>query len=441
MSEAKGIGEILGGLALAAAAGLLNGSWNAAFNPKLALAVGPKSTVQTVQLGRQRTVLRSLSIALSSLHLNTEIKYDLDYHYAWAIFQLYSGIVNCFVSLLWAGGPANVSYIVSQLPTTTIVLLVLFAILWGCSLILFGVGCKVAGVGLGTSLRIGILLIIGTFLPLLYYRRIITATGGVIMAGLAIVCVGLYFSAESLRIRDIDIKKLHEEQTTIEGKASLEEKNESSGKTCIDQLSDSESQRRRNTATSTGFPSESTSEEEVLVQEEYSTLFKVSVCLLGGILASLFQFAFIFGQDIINVAKNDAHTPIGGSAAIIWLFTLTIGCIPSIVYGFYSSPKGIPLKTIWRCPWWRHFIILITSITYVAPTHMYGVAASVLLPKSFAASIAWPIFMTTTVAQGMILSVLLGEWNAASPAAISYLKAGLFLSTVGVIVFMASVAI
>lgn len=439
MSEAKGIGEIIGGLALAASAGLLNGSWNAAFNPKLALAVGPKSTVQTVQLGRQRTVLHRLSTAFSS-HLKWDRKYDLDYHYAWALFQLYSGVVNFFVSLIWAGGPANVSYIVSQVSTTTVVLLVVFAILWGCSLILFGVGCKIAGVGLGTSLRIGILLVIGTFLPLLYYRRIITATGGVIMVGLAIVCVGLYFSAESLRIRDIDIRKLSQEQTTTEDKGSVEEESES-GESCNDQLSDNESQRRSNTATLTVFPSKSNSEEKVLEQEEYSTLFKVSVCLLGGILASLFQFAFIFGQDIVNVAKNDANTPIGGSAAIIWLFTLTIGCIPSIIYGFYSSPKGIPLKTIWRCPWWRHFIILLTSITYVAPTHMYGIAASVLLPKSFAASIAWPIFMTTTVAQGMILSVLLGEWNAASAEAISYLKAGLFLSTIGVIVFMASVVI
>ncbi len=438
----KGTGEIIGGLALAAVAGILNGSWNAAFNPKLALAVGPNSTVETVQLGRQRTVLRRLSNAFSS-YLKSERKYDLDYHYAWAIFQFYSGIVNCVVCLIWAGGPENVSYVVGQVPTVTIVLLVLFAILWGVGIVLFGVGCKIAGVGLGTSLRIGVVLVLGTFLPLLYYHRMKTTTGGVIMAGLSIVCVGLYFSAVSLRIRDLDILKFQQEKITVDDTHSIEGKDESNhdgSEVSADQLSNDIVQKGIERAISTGIPSEIIMEEETKAEEEYSTFVKISVCLVGGILASFFQFAFIFGQDLIEVAKNDVNTPIGGSAAIIWLFTLTIGCIPSIIYGFYSSPKEIPLKSIWRCPWWRHFIILLTSVTYVAPTHMYGIAASVLLPKQFAASIAWPIFMTTTVAQGMILSLSLGEWKIASVEALSKLKLGLLLSILGVMVFMLSVA-
>jgi hypothetical protein len=99
------------------------------------------------------------------------------------------------------------------------------------------------------------------------------------------------------------------------------------------------------------------------------------------------------------------------------------------------------LKTIWLCPWWRHLLLVFTSIIYVAPIHLYGLTVEALLPKEYAASIAWPIFMTTTVAQGMSLSLCLGEWKVASSEALSKLRIGLCLSAAGVVVFMVSVAV
>ena len=86
-------------------------------------------------------------------------------------------------------------------------------------------------------------------------------------------------------------------------------------------------------------------------------------------------------------------------------------------------------------------IVLTTSIPWVAHIHLYGLAANVLLPEKFAASIAWPILMMTTVAQGMILSIYLGEWKGASSEALSKLRKGLVLVAIGVIMFMISVAV
>jgi hypothetical protein len=175
---------------------------------------------------------------------------------------------------------------------------------------------------------------------------------------------------------------------------------------------------------------------------EYSTFIKIFVCILSGIFCSMLQFAFILGQDLIDIAESDGRTPVGGSAAIIWLFAISIGAIPSIIYGFYSSPKYIPLKTIWLSPWWRHILLICTTcIPWISHIHIYGLAANVLLPKAFAASIAWPTIMTTTVAQGMALSLCLGEWKEASNQALSKLRIGLVLSSLGVVLFMASVAV
>jgi hypothetical protein len=464
----QGVGEIIGGLALTIVAGIFNGTWNAAFNPKLALAVGPESTVQTVQLGRQRTVLHRLSMSFHSFS-STRKKYDLDYHYAWVLFQFYAAIINCIICLLWAGGPTNVSFVVGSTPTKSVMMIVIFSFLWGIGSLLFGLSCKIAGVGLGTNLTMSVVLMLGTLLPLLYFGGLNTPTGGFIIAGLIVVCCGLYFSAESLKLRDLhalstskqdqpeDETQLPVDRSQPPAQANDEENckgpvEESQGGECslVDQIlvhaEMNGSPATENSATaSSSIPSQPAEVEGKTnhgTTTEYSTFIKISLCILSGVFCSMLQFAFIFGQDLIDIAESNGRTPVGGSAAIIWLFAISIGAIPSIIYGFYSSPNYIPLKTIWLSPWWRHVLLICTTcLPWISHIHLYGLAANVLLPKAFAASIAWPSIMTTTVAQGMTLSICIGEWKEASNQALSKLRIGLILSALGVVLFMASVAV
>jgi len=319
----------------------------------------------------------------------------------------------------------------------------------GSRLHFIGVACdpQVAGVGLGTNLVFCVNLMLGTFLPLAYYGGIKSATGGVIMAGLAVVSVGLYFSAASLRIRDVDFAKAKRKQTeSTSGPvvSNIDEEARKNDNEFSEEPQQSEAQENCNGNNNMPITSTSKISTERSAQDEpeYSVFVKISVCLLAGILSSMLQFAFIFGQDLVDIAENDVTTPLGGSASIIWLFAISIGCIPSICYGFYSSPKEIPLKTIWMCPWWRHLLLICsTSLPWVAQIHLYGLAANVLLPKDFAASIAWPTLMTTTVAQGMALSICLGEWKGACAEALSKLRIGLSLTLTGVVVFMLSVLV
>ena len=282
---------------------------------------------------------------------------------------------------------------------------------------------------------------LGTFLPLAYYGGIKSATGGVIMAGLAVVSAGLYFSAASLRIRDVDFAKAkRQKRESISGPvvSNIGEDARNYDNEFPDELQQSEAQENSNGSNTQNVSTERSAQAE----PEYSVFVKISVCIIAGILCSMLQFAFIFGQSLIDVAENDGATPLGGSAAIIWLFAITVGAIPSIIYGFCSSPKEIPLKTIWMCPWWRHLLVICsTSLPWLGHIHLYGLAANVFLPKDFAASIAWPTIMTTTVAQGMALSICLGEWKGASAEALSKLRIGLSLTLTGVILFMVSLAV
>jgi len=319
------VGEMIGGLALSFISGILNGSYNAAFDPNLALATGPRASMKP-----------------------QERKFDLDFNHAWMLFQIYSTIINATVCLLWAGGPSNVLFVLGQATTASIVLLVIFSFLWGIGSFFFGRACKIAGVGIGTNLTMSIVLMLGTFLPLMYDGGIKSITGVVIIVGLLVVCFGLYFSAESLRMRDLDIMKA-ENLLTVKAKPSCSvqvsaaaDPINSEDSYSIQELQQNEAEQNpEHHVFAPDLPRNERNDN--VLNQRYSSTAKIFVCVVAGLCSSLLQFAFIFGREIIQIAEKDASTPKGGSAAIIWLFAISIGSIPSIFYGICSSSNYLPV--------------------------------------------------------------------------------------------------
>ena len=141
-------GGIIGGLIIPVVAGILNGSWNAAFSPVANLAVGPAAHRSDIN--------------------------DLGHNQAWALFQFYSAIANIILCLFWAGGPARVSWIINEASTEAIGLVVVFSILMEVGILLFGEACRIAGVGMGTNLTIGTIMALGTLLPLALNKQLTT---------------------------------------------------------------------------------------------------------------------------------------------------------------------------------------------------------------------------------------------------------------------------
>ena len=183
--------------------------------------------------------------------------------------------------------------------------------------------------------------------------------------------------------------------------------------------------------------------ENETTDKSYSTLHKVAICLVAGLLATQLQFAFVFGQDIVDIANGLDNIPEGGAAAIIWLFAISIGCPPIVAYMLYQSAQ--PMHSMWRSLWKRPLrhvkLFLTTSVPWVAHIHLYGLVSNVLLPSDVGSSIAWPLLMMTTVAQGMLLSMLLGEWKNASLRTRKKVRWGLGVAGLGMAVLMASAAV
>jgi len=257
-------------------------------------------------------------------------------------------------------------------------------------------------------------------LPLFLEEKVITTAGGIIIGGLVICCLGLYFAAMSLQTRDMDEAKDENSferdiipPTEILHNVAGDNKN-------IDE--------KMNGITS-----------------KYSTIAKFLICLTAGIMASMLQFAFVFGQPMIDLAsangKGPGSTPKSGEAAIIWLFAFPLSAPVSIIWGIIASPQSISI--LWKCrPWYRHVLIFLsTTIPWSAHIHLYGLSNTTFLPPDLAASVSWPVLMMITVLAGMMWSIVLGEWSQASLRATRQRSLGLIVVVIGVSVLMVSMVV
>lgn len=398
---------VVGGLFLITVAGICNGSWNAAFSPSTNLAVGERN--------------------------------DFNRHHAFALFQTYAVVLNVPVCLAWAGGPSRVRAILERVPSESIMLVCVFSAVWGVGTLLFGLACRVAGVGLGTNLSIGAVAVIGTLLPLLVEETLVTPAGAVVCAGLAICCVGLALATKALAQRDKDqLERRSGGSVAEENEREEEEKEEVENGHRVNN-DDNEDNDAHDADTIKARPTDNDDD-----TTNTPTWKKILVCVLTALAAVQLQFAFVFGSPITDAASSNSlpgSAPEGGGAAVIWLLAITFGAPVSVVDGLRRSP--VPLREALRvAPWWRHVrLIVTTSLPWVAHIHLYGACTTSLLPPRLAAAVGWPLLMIVTVAQSMALSVWpLREWGSASAATVRTLRTSTAVTLVGAAVLMASVA-
>ncbi len=211
--------------------------------------------------------------------------------------------------MYWAGGPNRVSAILTETPPVSIALVVVFSLLWGVGTLLFGIACKVAGVGelhssifffypclsffiiihahlsgskfvlgLGTNLTMGIIAVLGTFLPLITQNILFSPFGAIVCAGLAICCLGLWLATKALSLRDEDERQAKSQSNKNHFPLSLDD-GEDDG-----DFIPSNSIGQEDTST------ENTSRNPE--KKEYSALQKILVCLAAGATAVQLQVRF-----------------------------------------------------------------------------------------------------------------------------------------------------
>ena len=142
-------------------------------------------------------------------------------------------------------------------------------------------------------------------------------------------------------------------------------------------------------------------------------------CLVGGIMSSMLQFAFVFGGDLVQLAE-DAGVSKTAAAMPIWLLCFIFNAVGHLSYSSYL----LVVNGTWRAFFTTsardtvHAMSLCALMAAALPFHIhtYGIGA-VLMGGDTGAVFAWPLVMSSTVFTAQVWSIVLREWSDASQAA------------------------
>ncbi|KAJ1393489.1 hypothetical protein B484DRAFT_355557, partial [Ochromonadaceae sp. CCMP2298] len=197
----------------------------------------------------------------------------------WLVYSFVSCIFAIILAFgLLGAGTLNATY--AAVPVGEVLLVSMFALLWGVGSFGFGQAVQILGMAIGTSLCMGVVLVLGTLLPLLYDHIDEAGTPAFIWT-----IVGVLFGIVGFTLTS----------TSATASASL---SVSTSATASASLSVSTS------ATASASLSVSTSASPDTGRPPHSAATGLVVAIFGGVLASQLQFSFVFGQPLIDEAQS-----------------------------------------------------------------------------------------------------------------------------------------
>jgi L-rhamnose-H+ transport protein len=303
------------------------------------------------------------------------------WEHTWLVFSLVALIVMPFImafvtipdlSAVWAETNPRVLLAVAG-----------FAALWGIASITYGLGVKLAGLAIANSIILGLNSAIGSILPIVLYSpdKFLTEQGIGVTLAVAVMMAGIIMCARAGFLRDKD-----------------------------------RAQR--------------SGEKEWAVKSDARK--GLLICFASGILGSSFNFAMINGKSIENTAIAHGASPSYATNAT-WPVALSAGCLVAVVYCLFLMFKNkngrsfLAAKT--GINWLYSFLM---ALLWYGGVMVYGIAVTKL--GELGASIGWAILQSMTVATGVGLGFITGEWKGAARKVIRLLLVGLVVLIMGIVI-------
>ena len=288
----------------------------------------------------------------------------------WLIYALTGLII-----IPWAIALATVPHLASvyqQTSWSVLAKVCLYGFAWGIGATLFGQGISRVGMALGFAVILGITSSFGSLLPLavLHPKQMHTHRGLALIAGTLVMIMGLVF-------------------LSIAGKRREREQNPdpaSSG--------------------SSGFG------------------VGLIICVLSGLFSSMFNFAFVFGDELKQRALDAGATSAMAGNAILSL-AVTTGFIANAVYCVYLLNKNhtwhvfIGHKSGAR--YWLGGALM--GALWFGGVVIYGMGAAAL--GVLGGIIGWPVYMTMDIVAGIFWGFIGGEWKGSSRVSYGYCLVGI----------------
>lgn len=262
-------------------------------------------------------------------------------------------------------------------------LALLFGLLWGTGVVLYGLAVDVVGLSLSSSVILGCSVSVGSLVPLLVKspEKLLTAAGRWMVLADCVIIAGLVCCARAGALREA-------------GSMKADVKKGSSA------------------------PAKS--------RFSYGLL----LCLISGATAPLLNLALTFVASIKDRAIEAGAQP-EWAANSIWGPLVSAGSIPSLVYCLYLLRR--------RGTWGEFrlavsprnlFLCSLMGVLFMASTVLYGTATSFL--GNLGEAVGWPVYVSALILGSNFWGFLTAEWKSASREAIAWLLIGVVSQLLGV---------
>ncbi|MEM9885764.1 MAG: L-rhamnose/proton symporter RhaT [Bacteroidota bacterium] len=302
---------------------------------------------------------------------------DFQFENTWGLmFTINMIVVPLIASALLINGFGAV---LTGLPFEVLLKMIVASFLWGIGMMLWGKAINYIGLSLGFSIFIGVIILVGSLLPFLEEGLPPNNVFITLMAGIAVVLLGVIAN----------------------GKAGITRQK--------DEASDGTSVQANSIGTG------------------------ISIAVVGGLLATGFSYANAAGRPAIHEACQAMGNPEWVTAVGVMFVIYVSGALFVVPYFLYQLSK----KHLWGNFKTPHIAknIGMTSIMAIlnfAASAAFAFAAFKL--GKAGNTVGYAIFNTISVAVAILSGLFTGEWTKASPKARRFLYLGLAAMIVGVVI-------
>ncbi|NWJ52211.1 MAG: hypothetical protein HXX14_15250 [Bacteroidetes bacterium] len=251
--------------------------------------------------------------------------------------------------------------------TTTLVTVFLLGAVYGVGNLSFGLALRYLGLSLGYAFALGLMLVIGTLIPPMIdgklWMMMATSGGHLLIIGVAVAAVGIFFSAWSGILKDKTISQEKQQESVSE-----------------------------------------------------FNLFKgFMAAILVGITGSAMALGFEQGLPISNVAQQQGIDPLFSMMPLlVILFSGTF--ITTLIWCLFLGYKSKSISNYFKAEstktlTFNYLFALLAGFLWFSQFIVYGMGKSKMGPYTFT---SWGILMALTIAFATIWGLIRKEWKGAS---------------------------
>ena len=304
-----------------------------------------------------------------------------EWEHTWATFSFFGMLLfNGVLALVSLG---DLPAIYSAVPVRDLMVLGIFGAGWGIGAVLFGVGMDRLGMALGYPIIMGLIASMGALIPLLvfYPGGVLALQGLVLLAGTALVMVGIVFSARAGAKRT--------SENTPEASAG-----------------------RR------------------------AFRGAIMIAIAAGLLSSLPNVGITFGSRMVDEAIAAGVSPVFAGNAVWGLF-FALGFLVNGAWCLFLMIRKGSIGAFAGPEAGRNILLgAAMGAMWIGSFYAYGMGAANL--GTWGPILGWPIFIALSIIVGNLWGLWRGEWKEASARPRALLNRSLIVMTIAVVVIAIS---